>query len=177
MDTIQRVNLKNLMRSINDENIYNFFYDKNNIISMELKDNNFRVCVNCTYLEFQKGDLLDCIIDTIDKHIVESDSNPSILFASMRNLTKEEQDSLYETLDDISVDTCSQLFPEVNVYDYKKNLRHLKERYENKIKYINLHNDGKNTTDDKLINDGLIEGLKTAIHDISYMLAGLEVQQ
>lgn len=171
MDIIQMVNLKNIIKSINDENIHNFFVDKNNIISMAVSGDEFRVSVNDAYLIFQKGDLLDYIIDTIDRYIVKEQScNKDILFADMRNLTEEEQNSLYKALDDMSIDTGIQLFPEVNVYDYKKNLEHLKERYKNKIKYLD---------DNKIeyggYNDGIIDGLKNALHDIDDMLNGLEV--
>lgn len=170
MDAIQRVNLKNLMRSINDENIYNFFIDDNNIVTMGSKNNEFRVCINGTYIIFQKGDLLDHIIDTIDKYIVKGDNNADILFADMRNLTKEEQDSLYKALDNMSIDTGIQLFPVVNVYDYKKNLENLKERYENKIKYLD-----SNRMEYDNYNDGITVGLKIAIHDIEDILEGLEM--
>ena len=59
-------------------------------------------------------------------------------------------------------------------YDYKKNLQHLKERYENKI---------KNIKDDMIYGsyydgsyyEGLIQGLNIAIHDIEDILDGLEV--
>lgn len=67
MNTMQRVNLKNLIKSINDEDIHNFFIDKNNIISIEVRGDEFRACVNDTYLIFQKGDLLDYIVDMINK--------------------------------------------------------------------------------------------------------------
>lgn len=135
MDTIQRVNLKNLMRSINDENIYNFFYDKNNIISMELKDNNFRVCVNCTYLEFQKGDLLDCIIDTIDKYIVKSNKEVKT-YDYKKNLENLRSNLIVKIVD------CKNSFDEQNynndyldgrINTYEEILRCIDKVIENKI--------------------------------------------
>ena len=54
-------------------------------------------------------------------------------------------------------------------YDYKKNLQHLKECYENKI---------KNIKDDMIYesyDEGLIQGLNIAIYDIEDILDGLEV--
>ena len=59
-------------------------------------------------------------------------------------------------------------------YDYKKNLEHLKERYENKI---NTLYDEYGITDGEefFYNDGLIEGLETVIHDIGDILNGLEM--
>lgn len=115
MDTIQRVNLKNYIKAIHDEDIHNFFIDKINVITMQSKNDEFRVVVDskdrCKYIVFQKGDLIEYIVDTIDKYIIKSDDIPSVLFADMRNLTKEEQDSLYKALDNISIDTGIQLFP------------------------------------------------------------------
>ena len=59
-------------------------------------------------------------------------------------------------------------------YDYKKNLEHLKERYENKIRL--LEKDSYLLKEhEHLFNDGLIEGLETAINDIDDILSGLEV--
>ena len=58
-------------------------------------------------------------------------------------------------------------------YDYKKNLQHLKERYKNKIN--TLHEEYSITDGEEFFyNDGLIEGLKTAINDIEYILNGIE---
>ena len=54
-------------------------------------------------------------------------------------------------------------------YDYKKNLQHLKERYENKIKNI------KDYMICDSYDEGLIQGLNIAIHDIEDILDGLEV--
>lgn len=55
-------------------------------------------------------------------------------------------------------------------YDYKKNLEHLRKRYENKIKYLDsIRMEYSN------YNDGIIDGLKNALHDIDDMLNGLEV--
>ena len=58
-------------------------------------------------------------------------------------------------------------------YDYKKNLQHLKGCYENKIETLQ---NAYNITDseDYFYNEGLIEGLKTAIHDIEYILNEME---
>lgn len=56
-------------------------------------------------------------------------------------------------------------------YDYKKNLEHLRERYLNKIKWLEKHINPDNQ--DNTI--GFIDGLLTAIHDIEDMLDGLDV--
>jgi hypothetical protein len=53
-------------------------------------------------------------------------------------------------------------------YDYKKNLEHLKERYLNKIEWLEKHTDQNNNT-------GIIYGLLIAIHDIEDILDELEV--
>lgn len=59
-------------------------------------------------------------------------------------------------------------------YDYKKNLEHLKERYENKIRL--LEKDSYLLKEHEyLFSNGLIEGLETAINDIEDILNGLEV--
>lgn len=169
MDTIQRINLKNYIKAIQDEEIHNFIYDKDNVITVQSKNNEFRVCINGAYMIFQNGDLLDYIIDTIDKYIVKYRQKEKI-----RKILGDDNKVNEEFLKQCKEETDG-IFRNESTYDYKKNLRHLKKRYENKIRYINLHNDGKNATDDKLINDGLIEGLETAIHDINDMLDGLEV--
>lgn len=56
-------------------------------------------------------------------------------------------------------------------YDYKKNLEHLRERYLNKISWLEKHINSDNQDN----NMGLIDGLLTAIHDIEDMLNGLDV--
>lgn len=59
----------------------------------------------------------------------------------------------------------------MNQYDYKKNLEHLRERYLNKIKWLEIHINSDNQDN----NMGFIDGLLTAIHDINEMLDGLDV--
>lgn len=56
-------------------------------------------------------------------------------------------------------------------YDYKKNLEHMRERYLNKISWLEKHLTEKN----KDTNMGMIDGLLIAIHDIEDMLDKLEV--
>lgn len=56
-------------------------------------------------------------------------------------------------------------------YNYKKNLEHLKERYLNKISWLEKHLNEKNQDN----NMGMIYGLLIAIHDIEDMLDKLEV--
>lgn len=56
-------------------------------------------------------------------------------------------------------------------YDYKKNLEHLRERYLNKIKWLEDRINQVNKDN----YFGIIEGLKIAIHDIEDMLDGLDV--
>ena len=58
-------------------------------------------------------------------------------------------------------------------HDYKNNLQYLIKSYENKIETLqNAYSitDGE----DYFYNEGLIEGLKTAKHDIEYILNELE---
>ena len=59
----------------------------------------------------------------------------------------------------------------IKSYDYKKNLENLKERYLNKISWLEKHINEKNQ--DNYI--GIIDGISIAIHDIEYMLSELEV--
>lgn len=135
MDTIQRVNLKTLMRSINDENIYNFFIDDNNIITMGSKNNEFRVCINGTYIIFQKGDLLDYIIDTIDKYIVKDDKRVRI-YDYKKNLEILRKNLIGKIVD------CKNSFDEQNynndyldgrINTYEEMLRCIDKVIENKI--------------------------------------------
>ena len=59
-------------------------------------------------------------------------------------------------------------------YNYKKNLQHLKGHYENKIE--TLQNAYSITDGEEFFyNDGLIEGLETAINDIENILKEIEV--
>ena len=58
-----------------------------------------------------------------------------------------------------------------NQYDYKKNLEHLRERYLNKIKWLEKHINSDNQDN----HMGFIDGLSIAIHDIEYVLDGLDV--
>jgi hypothetical protein len=57
------------------------------------------------------------------------------------------------------------------MYNYKKNLEHMRERYLNKIAWLEKHLNEKNQDN----NMGIIDGLLIAIHDIEDMLNGLDV--
>lgn len=68
---------------------------------------------------------------------------------------------------------ASKIFKSEN-YDYRINLEKLKQRYENKIRDIESDNIMLGEYDTG-INDGLTQGLETAIQDIEDILDGLEM--
>lgn len=59
-------------------------------------------------------------------------------------------------------------------YNYRDNLEKLTQRYRNKIKDIESDNIMLGEYDTG-INEGIIQGLETAIHDIEDILDGLEM--
>lgn len=91
-----------------------------------------------------------------------------------RYISKEGNEQMNKNIEDISIDTGIQLFPEFDLYDYKSNLEKLKQRYENKINKAKEDRDMADEYDVGLI-DGFIEGLETAIRDIEDILDGLVV--
>lgn len=56
-------------------------------------------------------------------------------------------------------------------YDYIKNIKHLILRYNNKLNGLNIDSEHDKIT----YNEGLYDGLRTAIHDLQNILDGLEV--
>lgn len=59
----------------------------------------------------------------------------------------------------------------ISYYDYRKNLEHLRERYLNKISWLEKHINSDNQDN----HMGFIDGLLTTIHDIEDILDGLDV--
>lgn len=167
MDTIQRINLKNYIKAIHDEDIHNFFIDKINVITIQSNNDEFRVVINDKYIIFQKGDQIEYIIDTIDKYIVKENQKER-----MRKILGDDNKVDEKFLQQCRAETNNIFRNEIN-YDYRTNLEKLKERYLDNIKGIESQENEKYQSIEYCI--GLKGGLKTAIRDITDMLEGLEM--
>lgn len=115
-------------------------------------------------------------LNTIENKTIEINSNMILEIEGVYNRLCNKHHSTI-TLNNGKIYCCQDT--EYNIkkmlnkeqYDYKKNLEHLRERYLNKISWLEKHINSDNQDS----NMGFIDGLLTAIHDIEYMIDGLDV--
>lgn len=169
MDTIQRLNFKNYIKAIQDEEIHDFIYDKDNVITVQAKNNEFRVVVNSVCLEFQKGSLFDDIVYIIDKYIVKYKQKERI-----REILGDDNKVNEEFLKQCREETDG-IFKNESTYDYKKNLENLRSNLITEIVNCKISFDEQKCTDEYL--DGRIEAYEEILRCIDKVIENKEIKE